>query len=122
VTALDRPRKVAISAEARPLGEYVADLRIRFHHDMETEALRVAMDLKDIEHLQQHLVNVHQALTDRQLADAICGDCETCQNVRMVDREKSNGRVSPRGFHCPVCKPKLDAAREVLKHGLEVRL
>lgn len=110
--------KAHVNLTDRPLGPYTAVLKVSTA-DVAMETLaEVEMDLKHLLTHRQHLDNAIDALRDRMFSDAVCGHCETCQDVRMVDMDvRGNGRVE--NVYCPVCHPKLEAAREVLRTGLE---
>lgn len=104
----------SLSAEARGIGEYVADFRLFDHSDHEAEPLAFSLDLRGLETLRTHIDVAMDRLRERQLSDAVCGPCELCDNTRMIVTERHG---SPWNEHCPTCRPRLDAANAALKAG-----
>jgi hypothetical protein len=101
----------------RPLGPYTAVLQVTTFEGGESKQIaEVDLDLKQLLVHRQHLDNAIDAIRDRQFSDAVCGHCEVCSDTRMATEERHGG---PWSIHCPVCHPKLEAARAVLSTGLE---
>lgn len=100
--------------EAKPLGDYVAQCRMVPDTLKPDEEVLFALDLKRLFTLRQHIDVAIDRILDRQISDAICGDCDLCKNTRMVDVGK-NGR--PWTEHCPACHPKLEAAQRAFAEG-----
>lgn len=104
----------------RPLGRYTAALQVSTIAGGDVERVaEVDLDMRQLLTLRQHLDNAIDALRDRQFADAVCGHCDVCNDTRMATEPGPGGK--PWSVHCPVCRPKLDAARAILISGLGER-
>lgn len=107
-------RRHSLSADDRPLGEYVVDFRLFDHSTHTAEPLEFSLDIRAVESLRVHLDNALDSLHERLLRDAVCGPCEECGNTRMVHPLR-HGR--PSAEHCPTCWPKWTAARVAMSEG-----
>lgn len=100
-------QNVTVSIEHPGMGPYGARLTV---FDGGTVVAVYRIDLRNVEALHANITtSVLPSEHHRQLADAICGHCPECQDTRMVQRPGPGG-VRDWTEHCPVCKPKLDAA------------
>lgn len=97
-----------LSVEADPLGPYQATITVR-DLDGSHEPVDVKVSADDLESLMHNLHLALARLRRRQTTDAVCGDCERCQNARLV-RIHREGYHHPELVHCPVCRPKIVAA------------
>lgn len=97
-----------VNLEDRPVGEYVADVKVYdvLAPDVETT---FTLTLDDLYALQLHTGNAIRSLQERQTLDALCGDCLQCGNTRMVHVER--GGRTDWTEHCPKCWPKIEAWR-----------
>lgn len=102
-----------VRAEDVPIGPYVVELTGQDNiHDTFEHAISVEVAESLVDHLQRAI----KMLRRRQTVDAVCGDCEKCGNVRMVDDPPSHVQTTGQWLvHCPVCRPKIEEAE---KRGL----
>lgn len=111
------PTEAHLYLTDRPLGRYVGDLDVTVGRDHGGPQYKFEISLRELYTLRQHLDNTIHAIEDRQLTDAVAGDCEKCHNTRMVDKPGHGGRMIPQGDHCPVCNPKIEHVRKALREG-----
>lgn len=108
---------IKLSIEARGVGRYVANVRLWRLDDLAGDFEEYAIRLDDIASLRVQLDNAADELVHRLWQDAVCGDCDRCQNTRMVDQAKPTDRMTNGGYHCPVCQPKLLTATAARRAG-----
>ena len=101
-------KTVSVSIEDRMVGPYTARMRV-VPDVLAGDSVEYEINLSTIRSIRQHLDNAERSLMRRQIMDAVCGDCETCQNLRTVKVEK-HGR--PWTDSCPVCTPKIKQAEK----------
>lgn len=108
------PIPASISIDEDGLGDYTARVRVTDTDSWDPHS-EFSVSLDTLYTMRLHINNAIRGLEERRLRDAIAGSCDLCSNTRMVRVERHGRPVSE---HCPVCRPKLDAALEALRHGL----
>lgn len=101
----------SISAEPANTGDYVIVVQ-GWDDVLDTDntGFTHTIHLDNLRSFIQHLDNAYEDLMVRRTTDAICGDCDTCHNVRMVHLPAKYGGGTTYS-HCPVCHPKMEVAR-----------
>lgn len=79
--------------------------------DQANTAFTHTIRLEDVPTLILHLLNAERDLRDRKVADAVCGPCKKCSNIRMGQfPTEPHGRIEY--TDCPTCGPKIRRAKE----------
>ena len=100
----DLGHAMSASLDDRPVGPYEVDVRLFL---FDRGSVTFSIDAATARALRVHLDNALDRLAERAWSDAVCGDCDVCKNTRMTT-EQRHGK--PWTIHCPVCRPKIDAA------------
>lgn len=114
MSAHDDARRVNLSLEDRPIGEYVIDATMWFRDALDQDPERFVITFENAFTLRQHLDNAIDSLANRRTIDALCGSCDLCGNTRMVHPLRYGRPVAE---HCPTCHPKIEAAKIAFKNG-----
>lgn len=72
------------------------------------ERYELEVDYDALWSFAQNLLSMLHRTSDTRMRNAAAGDCATCGNVRLVDRE-TNGRMM--SVNCPDCREAYDHAK-----------